>query len=86
MEIFSPYSTVAQQTLWLIDKHSDQLTDEEMVRVYWLFIKAIQDNRSDNLQEAISQLQTIQERLQEIQKREEIDRQWENVDTLLANI
>jgi hypothetical protein len=86
VEIFAPYSVVAKNTLELIDKYPDPLTDDEMIDVYGLFVKAIQETKSESLQEAVSQLSIIQDKLLEIHRREEQERQKDNPDSLLQNL
>lgn len=86
VEIFAPYSIVAKETLELINKYPDRLTDDEMINVYGLFVKAIQDTKSESLQEAVAHLGDIQNRLAYIQEQESIERSKEDPDSLLNTI
>jgi hypothetical protein len=86
LQIFSSYSVVARDTLVLIDQHPDNLTDDEMIKVYSLFVKAIQDTKSQNLQEAVAHLSTIQQRLSYIHQQEAIEKSKEDPDMLLEGL
>lgn len=86
VEIFAPYSIVAKDTLELINKYPDPLTDEEMINVYGLFVKAIQETKSDSLQEAVAQLSSIQHKLLEIHRREQAESKGEDADDILKQI
>lgn len=86
VEIFAPHSVVAKDALLLINQHPENLLDDEMINIYGLFVKAIQDTKSESLQEAVARLSDIQKKLAYIHEQEAIDRSKEDPDKILMNI
>lgn len=83
-EIFQSHSVSIQKMIPLLQ--ADQMRDEEMVEAYDNLVAAIQSVEWEKLQASLSQMDTLQAKMEQLRQQEAAERAKENPDALLLQM
>jgi hypothetical protein len=83
-EIFQAHSASIQKMMPLLQ--ADQMRDDEMIQAYSNLVDAIQNVEADKLQESLTQMDTLQSKMEALRAREAAERAQENPEELLQQM
>lgn len=83
-EIFQAHSISIQKMIPLLQ--ADQMKDEEMIQAYDNLVDAIQSVEGEKLQASMSQIDSLQAKMEALRAQEAAERAQENPDALLQHM
>jgi hypothetical protein len=86
MQIFANHSQVAAQTIELIDKNPQALSEDDSIQLYTLLMQTVEDTESESMDKAIAYLNHIHQKILAIQAAESEQKKQENPDDILMHI